>query len=239
MRIIYLLLAAFLLVGCGRSVPAVTLNPTGAAESGGTNQAPPSSTNLSQDADSEVGFRFTDDRGGKLLASLLPPTQQQSSLPSDRPTSPAILPTPRNLERITLPLPTSEAQPPRSIPSVRPRSVRPRAVPDGLPLADYRAAPVLPEHLEMPACLLAREWSPDVEAPVNLPILAQKAAESSSTDDATGEVTTAAALATVPPQRATPAPFLRMTVPDPFEHRKTVRLQKELPEAAQPLAGAR
>ena len=49
--------------------------------------------------------RPQDDRGGKLLADLLPPSQQQSKLPSDRPATPVRPATLRTLERAELPLP--------------------------------------------------------------------------------------------------------------------------------------
>jgi hypothetical protein len=64
-----------------------------------------------------------------------------------------------------------------------------------------------------------------VNQPVPLPILARPATDRAPLTDPTPEVSLAAVLAAAVPVRTTPAPFVRLTLPDPFEHAQTVRLR--------------
>ena len=61
--------------------------------------------------------------------------------------------------------------------------------------------------------------------PPRLPILATPMPERASLDDPTMAASTAAVLAAPPPERTTPAPYTRMGVPDPFEHRRPLTLR--------------
>jgi hypothetical protein len=233
------LLMLLLLTSCSRQMPVVTLSSAAPL-------APPLETEPLRSLDSSPqeavtqseGFRFPQDRGGKLLADLLPPAQQQSRLPSDEPATPVRFALPRSLERVESGLPLCTSEPSRWNPSQGKSAARPRPVPEGVPLADCRADPVVPQRDELFAGELVREWSPEVNEPLGLPILAQKQGEIAAADDATGDVSLAAALAAAPPKRTTPAPFLRLSLPDPFEHRRTVRLQQEFPESGVPVTAS-
>jgi hypothetical protein len=101
--------------------------------------------------------------------------------------------------------------------------LRPRLVSEE-ELAVPRERLALPADTTLPALDRAREPSPDVNVPVALPILAQPVPDRASLDDPTGDGSTAAALAATLPQRVIPAPFLRLTLPDPFEFRRPLTL---------------
>jgi hypothetical protein len=64
--------------------------------------------------------------------------------------------------------------------------------------------------------------SVDVNQPIPLPMLAKPSADRAPLDDATGEASNAAALSATTPERMKPVPFLKLTLPDPFENRRPV-----------------
>jgi hypothetical protein len=80
--------------------------------------------------------------------------------------------------------------------------------------------------------------SPDVNQPVPLPPLALQVVERPGQEDPTAEYSQAAVRATPPPVRTTPAPFQRLTLPDPFEHRQNVRLANPPAEDAKPVTAS-
>jgi hypothetical protein len=106
---------------------------------------------------------------------------------------------------------------------------------EGEPLAYTWVAPVVPERRELPAGELAYVPSVNLSGPLPLPMLASPVRESFSSDEATNDFSLAAALAATPPARSNPAPFLRLTIPDPFENRPATRLAVELAESAMPV----
>jgi hypothetical protein len=81
--------------------------------------------------------------------------------------------------------------------------------------------------LSFPAGKRTRLPSVDVNQPLPLPLLAQPVPDRAPLDDATGEASHTAALAAAPPRRGTPAPFLRLGLPDPFENRLPPRATME------------
>jgi hypothetical protein len=93
----------------------------------------------------------------------------------------------------------------------------------------------VPERRELPAGELAYVPSVSLSGPLPLPMLASPVRESFSSDDATTDFSLAAALAATPPARSNPAPFLRLTIPDPFENHPAARLSTELPEPSVPV----
>ena len=64
----------------------------------------------------------------------------------------------------------------------------------------------------------------DVNQPPPLPILAQPTADRASLDDPTVDASTVAALAAAMPQRTKPVPYVRVTLPDPFDNRRPLTL---------------
>jgi hypothetical protein len=231
MRVTHLILIAILLTGCGRQPRVVLVENSSSAE--GSDPTDPGRSPGAEAAGDN--FSFPNDQGGKLLADLLVPKAKQESLPSDLPAKPLRFPTPRFLEHRELLLTPSEAELPRKPPSEKVRPARPRSVSEAQPLSEYRSDPAVPQAMQFPAGARVREWSPEINEPTPLPILAQKQSETQSADDPTSEVSLLAALASMPPPRAAPAPFLRLTLPEPFEFRNAVRLRAELPESAGPI----
>jgi hypothetical protein len=63
--------------------------------------------------------------------------------------------------------------------------------------------------------------SPDVNQPIPLPRLGQPLPDRAALDDPTLEASTAAALAKPLPVRTSKAPFLKLTIPDPYEGRRS------------------
>jgi hypothetical protein len=168
------------------------------------------------DLGSPDGFSFPDDRAGQILAKTLPPSEK-SPTGHDAP-APRRLPPPAHLDKPSLPLPPSQADMPR-LPAGKTPSLRPRPLPEELPLISHKTDPLVPEVQYLHAGDRVRLHSVDVNKPIPLPILAQPVGSRSPLDDATTDASLAAALAATPPARATPAPFLKLTLPDPFENR--------------------
>jgi hypothetical protein len=173
-------------------------------------------------------FPFPDDRGGKLLGEALAP-------PADVP-PPGPLGVPRHFSTAAavdaprLPLPHDDPGIVR-LPSPKPAGeFRPAPVPEPPPLVGDLSTPVPPEEPRLLAGDRVREPSEDVARPVPLPPLAQPAPDRASLDDPTAEASQAAAVAARLPQRATPAPPLRLSIPDPYENRRAVRLRALPPE---------
>jgi hypothetical protein len=107
-------------------------------------------------------------------------------------------------------------------------------LPEEYPLGGYRADPPAPRRQELPAAGLLRLPAPDLNEPVPLPILARPVPDRAPLTDPTPEISRAAVLAAPVPVRTTPAPFVRLALPDPFEHAQTVRLRTPPEEDPQP-----
>ena len=76
------------------------------------------------------------------------------------------------------------------------------------------------------------------EPPVGMPpleMLGQQQSVRSTLDDAVEAAYQSAIVSRKPPERAGPAPFIRLTVPDPFEHRQLIPVRIE--QAAERLPG--
>jgi hypothetical protein len=178
-------------------------------------------------------FRFPDDRGGKLLETLLSPSERDRKRMAAR-TEPRRPAARSNLDRPASSPPVS-LTPPRpiklekSLPALRPASLR-----DALPLDEYHAHPRLPQPTVLASGPRTRLPSPDVNKPLPLSALASQANERASLDDPTGDASLAAALALSPSPRANPAAFARRNLPDPFEHRDTVKMRKPPAENTTP-----
>lgn len=64
--------------------------------------------------------------------------------------------------------------------------------------------------------------SMDVNKPMSVPILAKPLPDRAPVDDVTADASNAAAISATMPQRTKPAPFQKVSLPDPFENRKPV-----------------
>ncbi|MFL5240657.1 MAG: hypothetical protein ACJ8FY_00990 [Gemmataceae bacterium] len=164
------------------------------------------------------GYRFADDPSGKILSKLLPPSEKAGQLPSGPPAKPRRLPAPASLEHPTAPLPSAQVEVPR-LPSVRTSIPKPRPLPEEMPILGGRLELVMPQGRTLPADDRVRLPSVDPRQPLPLPDLAQPTIDRAFLDDETSDASQAAALAAQPPARTAPAPFMKTTLPDPFENR--------------------
>jgi hypothetical protein len=179
-----------------------------------------------------VPFRFPEDAGGVLLAKILPPqdaptTRLEQRRPTPRRSSVSSFAAPA-----VLPLPTSHAAMPRLPQEARRTSLRPSLVLEET-LGSPSDTPVLPQVSALPERDRVRVPSIDANEPIPLPILATPLSERASLDDPTSDVSNAAAIAAPIPPRMSKAPFLKLTLPDPYDHRRgdvpTPEESKEFP----------
>jgi hypothetical protein len=165
-------------------------------------------------------FAFPVDRGGQLLSKLLPPPDRDLSA-RDGPPVPFRRSGPAAIEEPALPLPPTPSAPPR-LPLGARSSARPESLANET-LAAGRLQMSLPAPQTLPAGAGIRLPSVNVHEPPALPRLAAPVADRASLDDPTIDASSAAALAAPPAARPGPAPFQRFNLPDPFEHRLTLR----------------
>jgi hypothetical protein len=187
-----------------------------------------------QQSESEPGaFVFPSDRGGELLAELLPPAHRDPPRPARGSVrSPHAAP-PRGLEHPEVAAAAGLPSLPRARLDSRPAVSRPRPLLDE-PLPNEPGLRGLPEEPVVPPGQRLRLPSPDAALPVPLPLFAQPQPDRASFDDPTNAAAAAAALVETPPPRTAPAPFLRLSLPEPFENRRTVRTATPLPDEAMP-----
>ena len=213
----YLVGGLFLLLpGCGRST--VLMSPQNASLA----EESPLETTVARAQTEEAEptpFAFPDDSGGVLLAKVLPPKDVESAL-LQRPHAPR-----RALDSAfdkppTLALPPGYVALPRLADDGSHSTLRPRLVADET-LGAFSASLPLLQTPALPDMGRIRVPSPDVNRPIPLPILAQPISDRASLDDPTLDASTAAALAAPIPPRSNKAPFLKQTLPDPYDHRRT------------------
>jgi hypothetical protein len=227
-----MLLIGCLLVGesgCGQRTPAVSDEATG--HSAVTTHHSPLTAHQPDET-----FPFPADRGGRLLAENLRPSDQIPPLTDEKRIGPKRQSGPTKLENPDVPLPVVAVSPPASIlfQQVKGKPVRPHLLQEEAPLSRARIDIPVFGMVKLPAGPKYAWPSPDVNQPTPLPTLARPVVDRASLDDPSGNVSQAEALASRVPDRTTPAPFLRLSLPDPFEHRNTVRLRTPPPEISLP-----
>ena len=165
------------------------------------------------------------------LAELLAPGAKAS-----RETPMSALPPRKPLQSLEKPeLPLQSAQlPPPPLPKPDAKPVRPRTLPEEAPLVRIFNQPETPQAISLPAGPLVRLWSPDVNEPLPLPILGAAVRDRGSLADPSLEASVAATQAKLNPARTQAVPFQPQNLPDPFEHRQTVRLRQALDELPAP-----
>ncbi len=182
------------------------------------------------------GFPFPDDKGGQLLAKELPPAGRPPRGEENVAPLPRHLPGAPGLEQPSVTLPPNQGQVPR-LPAQRTGPpLRPRSLPDELPLAGSR--PDTPQEPQFHAGDRVYLPGPDVNQPVPLPLLATPAPDRAAFDDPTADLSSTAAQSATVPARAVSAPFSRVSLPDPFENRNAVRLRETPPEKEEPVTAA-
>jgi hypothetical protein len=216
------------LCGCGR--PTAVLGPAiveAAPEDKAQARETADKTATAEQAGGEE-FRFPDDQGGQLLSKLLAPADRPAAVTFTA--GPKVWPPAAAVEQPTPPLPPAAVNPPHLPAGKAPPAARPAPIPEESPLLACRLAPVPPQVQHLPAGERVRTPAPDPNQPVALPVLGQATPDRASLDDPTADLSLAAALATPMPSRSNPAPFLRLNLPDPYEHRSAARLRAPQPE---------
>jgi hypothetical protein len=230
-----LLLTATLLwslPGCGRpTAPAVAeeQKPAEVATVRAQSDEPPKD-------EADDGFRFPDDKGGRMLAQALPPADKAPAPAESVPPAPKPLPGAPALEQPSVPLAPAQGQVPRLPAGRTGPPLRPRSLPEELPPAGSRPEP--PQTIQLPTGERVRLPGPDVNQPVPLPLLATPAPDRTALDDPTADFSAAAAQSGTVPARQAPAPFGRVGLPDPFENRNAVKLREAPPEKSDPVKAA-
>jgi hypothetical protein len=168
-------------------------------------------------ASDDSGFRFPDDHAGTLLAKALSPSEMRPI--ADPTTQPRPRPDSR-VEAPSLPLPSCHTDLPR-VAIADTHTAQPPLVMEEIFFVTHAEA-LLPAVVALEAAARVRVPSVDVNKPIPLPILAKPSSDRAPLDDATIEASNAAALSGTVPARTKPAPFLKLTLPDPFENRKPV-----------------
>ncbi len=202
------------LAGCSRS--AVIVAPEGATHA--EELGPAVLARGQSDEADESAHLFPDDAGGRLLAKMLPP-REPDNLRLPRPGVPRPVSASIRMNPPDLPLPPSQSAMPRLPAPARTTPLRPRLVLEES-LGGWTEALVLPQQQSLPDAGRVRVPSEDVNQPISLPIVNQPVPDRASLDDPTTDASTAAALAAPMPMRTTPAPFLKQSLPDPYDHRR-------------------
>jgi hypothetical protein len=170
-------------------------------------------------------FPFPTDQGGRLLADRLRPANQVPTLPEEKHAPSKRSASPAKLENPELSLPKLPILHPPSLPLTKIKPIRPTLVEGEPPLSRERLDLPSPTPVKLAAGPKIAWPSPYIHQPIPLSILARQVTDRASLDDPSGDASQAAALASKVPDRTVPAPFLRLTIPDPFEHRNAVRLR--------------
>ena len=162
-------------------------------------------------------FPFPDDTGGKALAKTLTPAIPPV-MAAAAPAAPKERKLPAFLDAPTPPLPDAANSPPRL--GLAPiKEARPLPLPDRVPLDIGGSAPELPTRGELATGPLTRSEGRDVSKPADLPVLSAKPIpDRAPLADPTTEFTAASVISPSLPLRTEPTGFVRINLPDPFEH---------------------
>jgi hypothetical protein len=176
-------------------------------------------------------FRFGEDRGGKILAQLLPPSlppsREHFSKQSTRGAA--------AIEQPAIPTAMISVNVPRLVIKQSSRDEKPGSIGESTPLTEYRSQPRLPQEPTFWIAEKVRVPSPDVNQAMPLPILGKPVPDRASLEDASLESSHVASLAGVMPVRTIAAPYMRFTIPNPFEHREAVQSKTALEEDPTPV----
>ncbi len=222
------------LVGCSRQSPALITTPTRAAaqepnrDEGKKPAAPAPEAEQAKaeppGAGQAAASPFTGDRATKLVADALRPAEKPFADEVRKGQGQRPLSGPAFLEQPALPLPPAAGEVRRLTLKSAGKPFQPGPLPAELPLSRYRDNPSPPRREELPSLGLVHLPSADVNRPVALPTLARPQPDRAPLTDPAADVSVAAVLAAPVPVREAPAPFVRLNLPDPFEHAQAVRL---------------
>jgi len=207
-------------VGCGQSSPpAVEIVPAEAVE---VQPTPVAKENPTGDAKVDRlpdggTFAFPNDAGGKSLAKLVTPQS-----PAPMPAMVPIVPKERKLPMFLdapAPIGSDAAGSPPRLPLPDTKPARPMSLTDRVPTELGGLFPQLPARGEFATGPLTRTDARNVNTPPELPALSQRpVADRAPLTDPTIEFTARSVISLNLPLRTEQTGFLRMNLPDPFEH---------------------
>lgn len=177
---------------------------------------------------------FPTDAGGALLKKMLPP---RVALPDilRHPHQPKVKSGPAEIENpsgMKTPALTSVV---RLAPLGTQTAPGPRIqLPESLP--DLTSELATPSSVELSVGKKVTSNRLDVSGPLDLPSMAPYTPDRASLEDATRQPSLEAVLIAPIPVRAAVAPFVRQSIPDPFENRRVVQFQHPELEPIQPLS---
>lgn len=205
-----------LLLGCSRS--AVVMAPE---EPSRAEEVPLKKPVVRAQVDEaeKNSFSFPDDAGGALLVRVLTPKPIET-MRAEVNESPRRSRSPSAMKPPALPLPPSSASLPRLPDEGSRLPLRPRLLVEEH-LDGFPDSPALPQQPSLPAGARVRVPAIDANEPIPLPILSRPVPERASLEDPTLEASSAAALSASIPARTSKAPFLKLTLPDPYDHRRS------------------
>lgn len=166
-------------------------------------------------------FEFADDTGGKILSRILPPGEP-AKMPPDAKTGPQARSRPVAIEQPDAPTSPPITMLPKLPPATR-SSLRPHLPAEKDPLAGLLQEVDTPRRPELPEGGLIRTPSRDVNLPIDLPNQSRYLADRAPLDDPTADFSLEQATNRPQPLRETPAPFIRINLPEPFENRASVK----------------
>jgi hypothetical protein len=162
-------------------------------------------------------FPFPNDAGGKALAKSLAPASPKP-LPADGPAVRKERQLPPFLESPSPTGPDVAGSLPR-LPITERKIVRPSSLPDRVPSDLGTVVPQLPPRPDFATGPLARQESRDISKPADLPILSPRPVpDRAPLTDPTIEFTAQSVISQKLPLRTEPTGFIRLNIPDPFEH---------------------
>jgi len=97
------------------------------------------------------------------------------------------------------------------------------------------APPTLPSVVVFVEPQKLKAERPDPASTLDLPRMGQPVPDRASLDDATRSMSIDAVLVAPIPERQSPAPFLRQSIPDPYENRRVVRVTQPIDEPGVPV----
>jgi hypothetical protein len=173
-------------------------------------------------AETGGAFRLPSDAAGVLLSKELAPRGHPRPLPAPARRTRPDVPAPRFAE-LRLPLPTAPASLVRLPDTSRKQPVRPEFVQEE-GLEESFDEPAVPHKPRFLTSRPAHVPSEDAALPPPLHVMAQPLPDRVPLEDATMEASTAAVLKAPLTPRTTPAPYQRLSVPEPYENRRPLTL---------------
>jgi hypothetical protein len=180
----------------------------------------------------DEGFRFPNDRGGPLLSQLLSPSAPAAELSSKAPTA-----GPAAVERPSLSSTALVIAVPRLPLDPHRHNLLLGQIPEETPFSYYQNDPRQPRDQSLPTGDRVRVASVDTNLPMALPILAKPVSDRVSLEDPTLDLSVEAAVTAKMPARVTPAPYVRISIPNPFEFREAVQVKITVDEDPLPITG--